>query len=390
MLNFGRMAGLASLALTLTVFTLAQRNHTFVHPGILNTQEELDQIRQVVNNQPGHPMTRYHTKMRLWKGASYEYEHNPLAVVKVRAGGVVEDELRFRRDAQAAYACALQWVITNDVRYMETSKKILNDWAQTFLRMETVRGEATVDQLVVEAGWVTPIWVAAAEIVRHYNRGAAEWADEEVEQFKVFLDKLWEEFSKLYYGLLPKRVIQYRCNWGTSAALSMICVAVFQDDVQRYRDAIRYYKEIMPLNIEQNGEIFETCRDCFHPGYALNTLVQAAEIAHHQGEDLYGMRFDDQEKPRLWYGLEYRARRVMGLPNPPPICYGPYSNYQADCSTCEQCWFESGWEIGMNHFQNRLGIHCPNVEKLVRKTRAMDFSFDEHFIAFGTLTHGSR
>jgi len=335
-------------------------------------------------------MSLYYNQMKQWEGASHQYRHRPIEVVRVKAGGVVEDELRFRRDAQAAYACALQWVVTGDDRYMRKSKQILNDWASTFVRMETVGGQRTVDQLVVEAGWATPIWVAPAEIIRHYNRGSAKWDASEIARFSAFLDRLWEEFGKLYYGHLPERKVQYLCNWGTSAALSMISVAVFQDDPKRYRDGIAYWKEIMPLNVERNGEIYETCRDCYHPGYALSTLVQGAEIAYHQGDDLYGTVIDGQPKPRLWYGLEYRARRVMGLQIPDPICYGGYGNYQADCRSCQQCWYENGWEIGVNHYQNRMDLRCQNATALLLKTRWKEFYFDEHFVAFGTLTHGNR
>jgi len=369
---------------------LAQSTRSFVHPGILNTQEELDQLRHTITTSPDHPMTVSYTRMKTWDGASYDYAHKPAAVVKVKAGGVVEQELRFRKDAQAAYACALQWVITGDDRFMRKSKEILNDWARTFLRMETVGGKPTVDQLIVEAGWVTPIWVAPAEIIRHYNRGAANWEPSEVAQFSRFLDRLWEEFGRLYYRLPPGREIQYRCNWGTSAALSMLAVAVFQENIARYQDAIAYWKEILPLNVELNGEIFETCRDCYHPGYALSTLVQAAEIAHHQGEDLYGTIVNDQPKPRLWYGLEYRARRIMGSENPEPRCFGNYQNYQSDCTSCEQCWYESGWEIGVNHYENRLNLSCSNARILLLKTRQREFDFDEHFVAFSTLTHGNK
>jgi hypothetical protein len=368
----------------------AQDNGIFVHPGILSTREDLDQLRATILEKPQHPRTTYYSRMKNWEGSSYRYRHQALPVVKVKAGGVVEEELRFRRDAQAAYACALQWVITGDVRFFNKSKQILNDWADTFVRLETVRGKDTIDQLVVEAGWATPIWVAAAEIVRHHNQGEAAWPKTEIKKFSKFLDKLWEEFGKLYYGLLPQRTVQYRCNWGTSAALSMICVGVFQDNLQRFQDGIAYWKELLPLNVERGGEIFETCRDCYHPGYALNTLIQGAEIAHNQGLDLYGVVVDEQPKPRLWYGLEYRARRVLGLENPVPLCFGGYANYRSDCSSCYQCWYEGGWEIGLNHYKKRVGMECENAERLVRKAREKDFGFDEHFVSFATLTHGNN
>jgi hypothetical protein len=170
----------------------------------------------------------------------------------------------------------------------------------------------------------------------------------------------------------------------------MICVGIFQNDLSRYQDGIAYWKELLPLNVERNGEIFETCRDCYHPGYTLNTLIQGAEIARNQGDDLYGLVVDGQPKPRLWYGLEYRARRVMGLENPKPICFGGYTNYSSDCSDCYQCWYEAGWEIGLNHYLNRMKIRCRNAEILVQKLRQKESGFDEHFIGFAGLTHGDK
>jgi hypothetical protein len=368
-------------------FTLGKDIKFFVHPGITNTQQELDLIKQTVNNNPDHPMTIYYNKMKNWDGARHEYQHKALGIVLIKGGGVIEEELRFRKDAQAAYACALQWAITGDDRYMEKSKRILNDWARTFVGLEPIEGSKEAAQLAVEAGWATPIWVAAAEIIRHYNKGSAKWSASEITQFSRFLDKLWDYFGSLYDGSLSKR-IQRRNNWGTSAALSMISVAVFQDDTKRYQDAVAYWKELLPLTVEKNGELFETCRDCHHPGYALNTLIQAAEIARHQGESLYDTIIDGQAKPRLWYGLEYRARRVLGRGDPEAQFFGRYRNYQPDCASCDLCWYESGWEIGVNYYENLMRIECKNAKELVMKARRRKFGFDEHFVAFGTLTHG--
>ena len=61
---------------------------------------------------------------------------------------------------------------------------------------------------------------------------------------------------------------------------------------------------LMELSIGPNGEYMEINRDRGHMGMCVATTQKCAEILWHQDVDLYGMKFHEDEKPRILLGLE--------------------------------------------------------------------------------------
>ena len=108
------------------------------------------------------------------------------------AGSLTEDQIR--RDAELAYAWALRWAATSDAAAARQTRAILDGYARTFQCYDTAPkpdGSPTpFRQAYLEAAWVAPTFVAAAEIMRYYRpRGGVGvgWPAADVAQFSEFL-----------------------------------------------------------------------------------------------------------------------------------------------------------------------------------------------------------
>jgi hypothetical protein len=340
----------------------------FVHPGILSSQGELDFIKATVNGTAAHPMKTGYTTMKSFYGANLSYTPNPLAQVAVVASGVGPDEANFRDAAQAGYAHALQWVITGNSANKDKAIQIFNAWSKVFKGMTP-----TDAQRQLEAAWVIPTWIAGAEIIRYYNRGAAGWAAADIAGFCGMMDTLYS-YTKLIY--VDKRTN----NWGSSAALSMLAVGVFENDTAKFNAGKTFYEFLLPYQVEKTGLVMETCRDCNHAEYNMIGMLQAAEVAWHQGVDLYGLKLDAQAAPRLMMGMEFQANSFLGTPLNVGQSCGAVS-----CSGDDL--HGPGWEIGRNHYLLRLKLPIPATDKFVlTKNRPVGTS-ENHFVEWSTLTH---
>ena len=140
-------------------------------------------------------------------------------------------------------------------------------------------------------------------------------------------------------------------NWGSSAALSMLAAGVFENDTARFNLGKSFYLFLLPYQVEKTGLVMETCRDCNHAEYNMIGMVQAAEVAWHQGVDFYGVKLDSQTTPRLLMGLEFQANSFLGT----PINVGQ-SCGAVSCSGDDL--HGPGWEIGQNSLFPRQTNSC--------------------------------
>ncbi|RZK52243.1 MAG: hypothetical protein EOO59_13935, partial [Hymenobacter sp.] len=160
----------------------------FRHPGVLNTQQSLEAAAAQLRAGNQARLAGYQ------QVAGYVSNHPapttfPAVVYAVAgAGSPTEDQIR--RDAELAYACALRWAATGEATAAQQAKAILNGYARTFQRYDTAPkpdGSPTpLRQTYLEAAWVAPTFVAAAEILRYYRvRGKqpAGWPAAEVAKF---------------------------------------------------------------------------------------------------------------------------------------------------------------------------------------------------------------
>jgi hypothetical protein len=341
------------------------------HPGIFNTQSELEFMKSSAGGSAITPMKRGYDNLRGWGNASLNYQIKPEATVEVVASAVGPSEQNFRNASHAAYAQALQWVVTGDARYKDKGLQILNGWGSTFKGMTNLSNR----QQDLEAAWALPTWVAAAEIFRYYDKGAAGWAQADIDKFNNMLNIL---AAYALYTIEPRKVTN---NWGTSSALALMAVGVFQDDTAKFNKGMRHLDVLLPVTVEKTGLLMETCRDCNHAEYNLLGMMAAAEIAWKQGIDFYGRKLDGQTTPRLLMGMEFHAAALLGK----PLNVGQACGAQ-NCSGDDR--HASGWEIAYNHYHNRMGLPAPTTTSFVTTQNRPDGLSEDHFTGWTTLTHG--
>jgi hypothetical protein len=362
-----QIVGLSLLTLFLTVSSEAR---DFKHPGMMSTQEGLATLKNRVESNPCAKLG--YEQLKKSDFANLSRPHTPYPVVYVASSAGNKYEAAFRGDAQAAHATALMWVITGDTRYRDKAMSILNDWAVTNKDIKLAEGDANPPQPQLEAAWAVPIWIAAADIIRYYDQGAAGWPPECIAAFDQFLDRM---------VTLAREARHHSNNWATSATLAIMAAAVYQNDAAAYAEAVELYKQHLSFISKPSGALGpDYLRDPWHPQYTVLTWMQTCEIAWNQGDDLYGITLDEQSEPRLALCLEHFSRLFLGeLPDPQGLKKGNYRDSQKE---------RQGYDIGYNHYICRKNMESslPFFAKMVSEWRPGEI--DDHFMAWDTLTHG--
>jgi hypothetical protein len=116
----------------------------------------------------------------------------------------------------------------------------------------------------------------------------------------------------------------------------------------------------------------ETCRDFSHVEYGIASAIAVAETAFQQGLDLY-----KEHATRLSSALEFHATYILN-PAPDWLCGGHPDNGPSRLMPT--------FEIGYNHFHNRLGMDLPQTRKLI-ETRVRGVEASRKHIVWETLTH---
>lgn len=337
---------------------------SFRHPGIFLTQARLDAFKAATNATNASVIkTGYQAVLDDARSES-SYQHQALSNVQVVGSAIGPQEARYKNDAQAAYLNALRWVKTGDTAHRDKAIAILNDWARTF-RTYSVASGTDPAQVWLEAAWMLPVWVSAAEIIRHYNNGEAGWSQADIATFNGFVDR--------QYAQAQQAKVRVN-NWAVSAGLAMMAAGAYQDNPSRYAAGLQRVMEMIPLSVFSSGEVNELkARDCTHPQYNLEGLAQAAEIEVIQTGDtsVWMYKGSGETTPRLAKGLEYMAKSLLN---------------GSGVRNCKGQHLEAGYmDIAVNGYMNR-GVAIPNFQALAKARRPDAGSMQ--FLGFTTATHG--
>ncbi len=358
--------------LLLTVDLSAQSS--FTHPGLFSSQAELDKMKEIVNAKESSIMKLGWNKMMQATQAQFNYKHTPYKNVIVVSSGSCVEEKAFHSDAVAAYSQALQWVVTGDEKHSKKAIEIFKDWSEIFEDIVPEEGSHQV-QDELEAGWYTPIWLAAAEIIRHYNGGAKDWSKAGIKQFDNMVGILAVKAEWDGNLCCPNQRI--------SMAFARMSIGVYSNNRSKFDSGLNYFRDIIfQAAIARNGEVMEINRkkggDCSHAMFNIEGIINIAEMVWHQGINLYEQRYDNERVPRLVKGMEYFGKLVTT---------GPVQTSKEGLVSCNRLSPVS-FEMAYNHFSNRLNVNYDfkYTLKLLEKTRPSDGSGGK-FIPWDTLTH---
>jgi len=334
----------------------------FIHPGIVNSAKSLDLIRTELN---GNSTTR----IKAFQQVLDFIDANPISksypsVVLAKAAGSTDTEAQIRRDAILAYALALKWAATGKEEDAANAISVLNGWARNFTRYAVVKGSSST-QSQLEGAWVTPNFVAAAEIIRYYkiNNKGAGWNAADVAKFNDFLINLNQNNVSKMVSAMGRNYKTRRNNWGISAGYAKIALGVYFDDRATYEVGKGILLNLLPTLIQPDGQIFEFCeRDCVHPQYTMCGLTLAAEIARIQGDrSIY-----ESSSERIRTGWEWMNKAY---------------NDGSECRDCSKSSIFSAIEVANNYYKS------PQIEKLITAKAPFNPTKGHTFLEFLTYTH---
>lgn len=384
----------------------------FRHPGILSTTEDLDFIKKKI--QAGEePWKSSFEIMKATAEADLNYKPKPHEVVssgflgKGGAEGGAED---LGRDIHAAYVQTLLWIFTGNEQHAENAVKIFDAW--------TILKAFEGGNWYLNAAWGGALFAEAGELLRATY---PKWKKEDITKFQQML-------SNTYLPVLHNRKSFGNREFGVINA--MMAIGVFNDDRAAFAEGVShwinyvpnwiymkedgpaptkpvYWKEgYTPSNEElakldeglfpdvKNSWIYsdekmlatmkekklgddktycvnydakrawsnapeaayidglcaETFRDLGHCDLGFVTLSRAAEIAWHQGIDLYSIH----DKRIMAFMELYSFHRTGEIL---PKAFYPIMPTGMNLT----------FEIGYNHYHNRMGNELPNTKRLIEE-----------------------
>ncbi|TWU35355.1 Alginate lyase [Novipirellula aureliae] len=339
----------------------------FVHPGLLHSHAELQFIqRQLEAGQ--QPWKSAWQQLRSDKSASLDYTPKPIAGV-VR--GVVNNpdigSSDMSRDAEAAYAHALQWSLTQEEAHAKKAIEILNAWATT---LESVSGHDA--RLLVGMDGVA--FCNAAELIRHTS---TLWKVEEQKQFELML-------RNVFYPVIENFHPTANGNWDAAMIQTMIAMGVFLEDRAMFDRATEYFLHgegngAIENYLNEFGECQESGRDQLHVQMGLGFLACACEMAWKQGVDLYAAADN-----RLALGFEYTAKYNLGE-DVPYVRFrsvdGRYDN--RTIARRGRGSFRPIYERVVHHYHDRKGLEMPYSRRVADQERP-EGTHRQH-MSWGTL-----
>ncbi len=350
---------------------------TFVHPGGLHSQADLDRMRL-------HVAAGDHPWIDSWNAlindpkAQLTYKPAPNPNMGV-------SRQRVSADAVAAYLNAMRGYISGDPAYTDHAIRICNLWSAAV--DQTPRG---VDQPGLN-GIYTYEFAVVGEVLRIYV--GTRWAPADFDRFKrmmrTYLYPPCHDFLIHHDGSC---ISHFWANWDACCTTAIGATGVLCDDRALFDEAVEYFKHgkgngsienaVYVLHPGNLGQWQETGRDQEHAELGIGLLASFCEIAQNQGVDLYG--YDNN---RLLAGAEYTARYALWQPVP----YMFYNN----CDTVNQYWASrSGrgrlqrpiWEQLYNEYVVRRGLSAPNLTAIAALNRPEGYTHDDHF-GYGTLMY---
>ena len=317
------------------------------HPGILMTGEQLDLMRDRINNGIEPQKSAFDT-LKNDSRALKSYKPDPKSFIDRGPSGRPNINWpEAEKDAQACWVQALMWYVTKEEVYAENVMNIMEAWGRS---LKEIKG-SDKDLMI---GLMGTMFMRGAEIVKHTY---PKWRPETE---TIFMDM----YDKLFMPTLMKRV-EHENNWMSSITESLMATAIFKDDPELFDLAVYRLKIYLPTNIPfENGQPAELYRDLAHTQEGLGALVQIAEMARNQGIDAYAW-LDN----RLATSLEFLGE-IIDTKQP-----GFNKSYPLPV----------GWEIAYNHYKYRMGMDMPWTKNLVDRVRPEGLI---RHTSLGTLTKG--
>ena len=382
----------------------------FRHPGLLHNLDELREVRRHIEA-GDEPWKTAFQVMKETKWASLTYKPRPRETVSSGfsgSGGGAGGSFDQSDDAIAAYTQSLMWILTGDERHAEKAVEILNAWSilknhegpnwymmaqwtgsilpqsaeliratypkwakediakfsemlnTAFLptlhrRLSYGNREFGVINALVAIGVFNNDRAAFAEGVSHWVSYVPCWIYLKEDGPEPIRPNYWEtsptndELARLNEGFVPD--VKKSWIYADTSVTAMMKEKKLGDDrtmMLQYDKDKSWHKA--PPAAFVDGLCAETFRDLGHCDLGFAQLINTAEIAWHQGIDLYSIH-----AKRITAFMEFYSFLRMGDPLPKEF-------YRV-----QSMGMNATFEIAYNHYHNRLGMELPRTKELIAK-----------------------
>ena len=374
----------------------------FVHPGLLHSQNDFDQIKKRLAEHDAQTQQAFEVLKNSW--VANKAVNDIWGVTEYIKRGIAGDEnyMNAYRNAAKAYQCALLWKITGETQWAERAVYVLNQ----YVAITKGIGGNTNQSLV--PGFIGYQFLNAAALMRDYEK----WEKEDFERFKQWMIDVWFTTAQDFLERRHDTVVRegnwyhYHSNWGLGNALFCVSLGIFADLPDIYNYGMYWIKEgpgneslyvgdSHPVKQDQGmcgygwglipwfhedargpfgylNQMQESGRDQGHAMAALGLLSYALQSAYNQGDNafcnLYNPLIPGEAGQTMVAGAaEYVAMYNCNQVDPADI---PYT----------QNWWMDGlngtgrgqwrpiWQLFINHYQNRMGMpmeYCTRMSKIV-------------------------
>lgn len=342
--------------------TISPTPSGFAHPGAWSSAAELAYVRANIGSQP------YAARLANLGNLTRAPGYAGLSVANV-INACNGDANIGQTDSQAAYSQALAWAVTGNATYATRAIAILNAWSN----LNSIQSSACwVDQKTLDAGWFGANFANAAEIMRTYSG----WTAPEIAAFQAMLQR----------AFVPLLTTASAGNGNVDLTQidALMSIAVFRDDLAQFNAGIARLALRVPAYIHLSGGAAsipaiagdggnpaafyfnpsswlagvqqETCRDNgHHVQFALGSAIHAAEIAWHQGVDVYTTHQD-----RFVAASELLAKQISS-----GSMQGACADNVTLSTTGGLADTYNTFEVGYNHYALRKGVAMPETLLLI-------------------------
>jgi hypothetical protein len=373
----------------------------FVHPGILAKQANYNFVKSKV--QAGQqPWTNVFNNAKAVRMGKLTYTPSPVSTLKCASGSWSTAHpgdanniacTRARDDAEGAWTHAVLWQLTGNIQHAQKAISILNAWANTLVNIQfNTANDPSASNGPLQAAWMAEMFIRAAELIRHGSPSSG-WSTTDAVKFGNWA-------KSVFYGYIYKGWWGGN-NWDLSMLDGLINLAVYTDNTTMFQQAVDLWKLHVPqyiymtsdgpkpivvygsTNVDatwsnptryMNGLCQETCRDFSHTQMGLGALINTAETAYIQGENLYAYH-----QNRIVTSFEFHAYWLnRANPSvPADLCGG----------TLKLLSRHMIWEIFYNHYHNRVGLPLTNSTSVVNAVRTSGPWQSNLVAAWEVLTH---
>jgi hypothetical protein len=213
------------MLLLLLFYGITATAQTFIHPGGLHTQADLDRMKTQVAA-GAHPWIDSWNALIVHPKAQSTYT----AAAQANMGA---NRQRASADAVAAYLNALRWYISGDTSYAACAKRICSAWAYAVNQVPTGTDIPGLMGIAIYE------FAAAGEILRLYPN----WSPADFTQFKsmmtTYLYPVCNDFLTNHRGTC---ISHYWANWDICNMNAILGIGVLCDDTAKFNQAITYFK----------------------------------------------------------------------------------------------------------------------------------------------------